>query len=238
MMSNNGSYDVYLTCPSVISSAVAFTTCYALDTYKTRIQSRKNPKVLIKKSLDNLYQGYFEGVLMCCIIACVYFTSLQYLSCHMASHHASMCASFLTTCVKIPFKSVVKLLQNGNFSSSNVAYTFLLKTYGIKGFFRGFWAYALDDVPETVLKFYLFSEIQKIVPKTMLIFVGCIAGSLSSVVTQPLDVLQTLLICNVSGEKIDYSKVNYFDGMFLTLLINSLQSAVFLQVYGTLTAVR
>jgi hypothetical protein len=90
--------------------------------------------------------------------------------------------------------------------------------------------YLLDDIPETAIKFYLYSFFGAMYPKNSLL-VGTITGLITSIITQPLDVIQTKLICNINNEKINYKKVNYFNGMLLSLLINTIQSAVFFYIH-------
>lgn len=216
----------YSVIPAVISSIVAFTSTYPLDTYKTRVQVISKDKTKI----TGLLQGYIPGVLLCCTTAFIYFSMFQILLQHLTSTHASLMASFMSTFAKVPGKSITKLLQNGTFSSFHKAVTYIIDKYGYIGFYRGFWAYVLDDVPETALRFYLYAFFTSIFPaeKTL---IGICAGVFSSILTQPFDVLQTNLVCNISTKKIDYKKINYFSGLLVALTINSIQATVFYRVY-------
>lgn len=209
--------------PAVISSAIAFTTCYPLDTYKTRIQTDN-------KTNSSLYHGYKISLLLCCTITCIYFGWYRFFISMMSLQHATICASFATTCFKVPCKCVSKLLQNGSFDTFKDVFDFIMGHYGLMGFYRSFWLYVLDDVPETVLKFYLFSQIKMLFPENMAL-VGFITGMLTTIVTQPMDVLKTIMICNTTEIKIDLAKIDYTKGIWFVILINAIQSSIFLHVY-------
>lgn len=216
--------ELYSILPAVISSAVASTTCYPLDTYKTRLQTGH----VTDKSL---YSGYRTSILSCCLTTFVYFSTLKEFTCLMPLGKAAMCASFLTTCIKVPFKCITKLLQNGRFSTIEQIFEFILSKYGIFGFYKSFWIYVLDDVPETVLKFYLFSYIKSVFPENMMM-VGTVVGIITAMFTQPMDVLKTILICSAeTDESIEYKKINYTRGVLLVMVMNALQSSIFLNTY-------
>lgn len=209
--------------PSIISSAIAFGACYPMDTLKTRLQNDSSQK-------SCLFNGLLSGMVMCCLITSVYFGTYQVLTTVTSVFNATVLASLATTCVKVPCKCVTKLLQNGDFETARDVVVFVARKHGIKGFYRGFWAYALDDVPDTVLKFYFYSEIVRWISLDA-VLVGFISGTLSSVLTQPMDVLQTILSCHLSDDPVDLTKINYFKGLSWAILINAVQSSLFLKIY-------
>jgi Mitochondrial carrier protein len=220
----------YSVLPSVVSSVAAYAACYPLDTYKTRLQNGHPNR-------DALYTGLAYGVAYCCFVTCVYFGTLQLLgsALPLTAAASTALAAFVTTCCKVPLKGVSKLLQNRDFSSVEQACRFLYRTHGVTGFYRGFWAYVADDVPDTFVKFMLYAEIKKLIPNNVML-VGFLAGLATTIVTQPLDVLQTRLVCHVAPNRIDFKKINYFSGIHLTLLMNGIKSSVFLQLYTCLSS--
>jgi hypothetical protein len=218
--------DVYSVCPSILSSAVAFTTCYPIDTYKIKLQNGRAKDI----PPSYLVKGYREGLALCTFITMVYFGSLQFLMTHMAFTRACFFASFITTLVKVPCKSLTKVLQNGTYGNVGDIAKDIWKRYGIVGFYRGFWVYVLDDVPDAVVKFHLYSKLSQMTDNTIL--VGAITGIVTTILTQPSDMLKTIIICNVEGKPINFAKLNYFKGLHLSILINSMQSAIFFYTYN------
>jgi hypothetical protein len=218
-------------CPAVISSIAAFTSTYPLDTLKTRTQSENVPKSAHKA----LFQGYAAGVVLCLFSSFAYFSILFALSTCMYIAQASAAASFLSSFVKVPGKAITKLLQNGDFASAHDAAQYIHNNYGIGGFFRGFWPYVLDDIPEMAIKVCLFKYLEAWFGQNTGL-IGALSGVLSSIVTQPLDLLQTRMMCNISKNPIDYAKLPYFSGLPLVLIINAVQSGVFLVTYRTIDA--
>lgn len=216
-------YSVY---PSLIGVIASFTSTYPLDTYKTRVQVFK----ISKPKTCSLFHGYPAGLLLCFTTSFIYFNTFQILLQHFNLTHASMIASFISTIAKVPGKSVTKLLQNGSFDSCHDAIQHIRTKFGFKGFYRGFWFYVLDDVPKTVLRYYLYALFGNIFPNDATL-VGLCTGLISSVLTQPFDVLQSCFACNMTKKKVDYKQINYFSGLLVALIINSIQATVFYRVY-------
>jgi hypothetical protein len=219
--------------PAVISSIAAFTSTYPLDTLKTRTQNETSTVAVPKSAHKALFQGYAAGVVLCVFSSLAYFSILFALSTCMYVAQASAAASFLSSFVKVPGKAITKLLQNGDFTSAHDAAQYIHDNYGIGGFFRGFWPYVLDDIPEMAIKVCLFKYLEAWFGlNTGLI--GALSGVISSIVTQPLDLLQTRMMCNISKKPIDYTNLPYFSGLPLVLVINAVQSSVFLVTYKTI----
>jgi hypothetical protein len=210
--------------PALIGSMTAFSTTYPLDTYKTLIQTDTETKGI------NLFQGWGPGIVVCCMNASVYFIVFSNLVHHLPLIPASMISTLCSCCLKVPGKAITKLLQNGDFPSSKSAVIFLYKNYGLMGFYRSFIPYIVDDVPQTALKFFLYDFFGKMYPCNPFL-VGIFTGLISSILTQPLDVLQTRMICNISNKKLNYKNLNYFSGLTYTLIINSVQSIVFFNIH-------
>lgn len=215
--------EVFNVIPAVIGSALAFTSTYPMDTYKTLIQNDQSTR-------QNLFKGYKYGLALCCSSAFIYFNMYQKLTTMLPFMSASFISSIMSIVVKVPGKAVTKLLQNGSFLTLHSASSYIMRAYGPMGFYRGFLAYVMDDVPETVLKFFLFDYLETIFPGQRFV-IGALTGILCSILLQPLDVLQTMLVCNIKNEKINYTTIDYTKGMFLAICINSIQNMVFYYMY-------
>jgi hypothetical protein len=217
--------------PALIGSMAAFTTTYPLDTYKTLIQTNSKTEEI------NFFQGYAPGVCVCCMNASVYFIVLSNMLHHLPLVPASMISTVCSCCLKVPGKAITKLLQNGDFSNIKEASVFLYDNYGLIGFFRGFFPYIIDDVPQTALKFFLYDFFGKLYPSNPFL-TGICTGLISSILTQPFDVLQTKILCNTSTKTLDYKNLNYFSGLTMTLIINSVQSIVFFNIHSIIKALQ
>lgn len=217
----------YSCIPAILGSLAAFTTTYPLDTYKTFIQNDKSSKhINIKRG----FKGYSPGLILCCITSTIYFFIFTKISQHLPLLPASIISTFCSSLVKVPGKTITKLLQNGDFPNVQKATSFMFNKYGVNGFYRGFIPYIMNNVPETSLKFYFYNLLKNMYPNNSFI-VGALTGLVVSIITQPLDVLQTKVMCNVSSTKLNYKKINYFSGICMSLLINSVQTCVFFHVH-------
>jgi hypothetical protein len=215
----------YSFAPAVLGSMAAFTSTYPLDTIKTLTQ---NDIKLEKK--HNLLSGYFPGLFVCCITTSVYFAMYSILSQHLSNIASAMVATMFSCAVKTPGKAIVKLMQNGDFVDCGNAMKFLHNQFGVYGFFRGYIPYLIDDVPENAIKFFLYDFFGTLFPEFPII-VGILTGFISSIVTQPLDVIQTKLLCNKTTDSLDYKKINYMSGLVITLVIHSIQAMVFYLIH-------
>lgn len=225
------SYDIV---PALVGSAAAYTIGYPLDTIKTRLQSNNYHSKTIH---DNLFYGYSYGVLMCMASAGSYFLMYKYLLQMLGADKTIVCsmiATFMSCFVKVPCKSIIKVMQNNNFKHITDATNLIVATFGVWGFYKGFWLYAMDDVPENALKFFLFEFLQTFISVNWL--VGALAGFVTSVATQPFDVLQTKIICQ--NEKSACLKPEEsFKGLWLKLVIETLQAATFLRFYKAISGI-
>ena len=88
----------------------------------------------------------------------------------------------------------------------------------------------MADVPETVMRFHLYMFFNLIFPEQTSL-VGILSGLVTAIATQPLDVLQSKLSCDMTFKKLDYKNINYFRGTLLSIIINSMQAAIFYKVY-------
>ncbi len=219
--------------PALIGSAIAYSSTYPLDTYKTRIQIADNSINTNQVNKRNLFQGYREGLCLCMTTATIYFCLYGNIQTIIGSDKymiASMLSSFIATFIKVPGKVLTKLLQNEIYDCLSSAIRGVHQTFGVRGFFKGLVPYLIDDVPETAIKFYLYSFFSFIFPENTGL-TGLITGIISAIITQPLDVLQTHFMCHMKKTKINITKINFFSGTYLSLIINVIQTTLFYQVY-------
>lgn len=210
--------------PSLIGCAAAFSSTYPFDSYKIRLQNNN-------QNNKTLFAGYIQGVLLCCTYAAVYFISYEKMInvlC-LSINEASTIATSLSLLLKVPSKVVIKSMQKGEYNTIWQVINIIKKRDGFKGFFRGFWIYAFNDIPENVVKYNMYAFLNFIFPSDA-ILVGMIAGIFTSVLTQPLDVLQNIIMSNIENKKINFKKINYFSGLLISLITNSIQSAIFFNV--------
>ena len=210
--------------PSLCGCIAAYTFVYPFDTYKIRMQHGKhNP------FHKNIFAGYVFGAFLCSAYACIYFVTYGKLSEVMCLNSASSIATFFTLFVKVPSKVVVKVLQNGDYMNIiKIARTIFNKN-GLFGFFRGFWFYALNDIPENIVKYNMYDILFLAFPQEP-VMIGVLTGLVTSMIIQPLDVLQNITMCNIEGKKIDFMKINYFSGIFVSIITTSIKSVIFYNV--------
>jgi hypothetical protein len=230
LIKTKSSYDVL---PALIGSAAAYTSTYPIDTIKTRLQANNEECVPMNK----LYAGYIHGVFLCMASASTYFVMYNYLLSIFGNDKlviCSMVATFISCFVKVPGKSIVKVMQNEGMYKIEDAMNHIKKNFGVYGFYRGFWIYVVDDVPENAMKFLLYEVLQKFITVNWII--GAVAGFLTSVMTQPFDVLQTKIICD--EKKCPELKLqDSFKGLGIKLLIETIQSAIFYRCFKFIIAI-
>lgn len=216
-------YDVL---PAVAASIAAFTAGFPLDTVKIQTQTGK------LGARTNPMAGYRESLLVCVATSLTYFALFELLGplCVPARAAVSTCFSCL---VKVPGKSVTKLLQNQDHDNAVDAVRATLRDLGWRGFFRGLTPYIAGDVPENVLRFVLYGLLSAHLQSALA--VGLVTGVAVALATQPIDMLQTQVICNYKQE-LRLGEVEYYKGTPYALLSCSLQTCVFYVVNASLAA--
>ena len=216
----------YAILPAVAASVAAFTAGFPLDTVKIQMQTGK------LSARTNPMAGYRESLLVCVTTSLLYFALFQLLGplCVPARAAVSTCFSCM---IKVPGKSVTKLLQNQDYDNAVDAMAATLRDLGWRGLYRGLAPYVASDVPENVLRFVLYGLLSAHLQSTLAI--GLITGVVVALATQPIDMLQTQVICNYK-QKLQLGKVKYFRGTHCALLSNSLQTCVFFVVNDFLAA--
>ena len=219
----------YSLVPAVLASCAAFTSTYPLDSFKIQTQTDK----LNKNS--NLFAGYGEGLCICIGTAIVYFNLYAFLaaSCEHVPIRAAIATCF-SCLIKVPGKSITKQLQNQDFATAGEAVRETVDTLGIQGFYRSLGPYLLSDIPENALRFWLYSFLANYFQSTLVI--GLVAGVVISLAVQPMDMLQTQVICNYK-DKLDLGKLNLFKGTVPALLSNCLQTTIFVMAHGVFAQV-
>jgi solute carrier family 25 S-adenosylmethionine transporter 26 len=102
----------------------------------------------------------------------------------------------------VPKEVVKQHLQNFGGSSSSAAFHEILSARGVKGLYAGYRATLLRNIPGAVMRFGVYEELKLLVRRqgnsdvvNKILFFGCgaVAGSFSSALTTPLDVVKTQL---------------------------------------------
>jgi hypothetical protein len=212
--------------PSVIGCVAAFAAGFPFDTYKIRCQTDAN----IDKH-RGLFVGFVPGAALCGLYAFVYFASYQHLVNMMPTSQSASIAATLTLLLKVPSKVVIKIMQRHNEPDITKIAKLIYERNGFFGFFRGFLLYVFNDVPENVIKYNLYDVFHNIHPPLDASWIGLLVGFMTSVLIQPIDVLLNIVMSNIDGNAINFKKINYMRGLFLSILTNTLQCGVFYHVF-------
>ncbi|KAK4528189.1 hypothetical protein GAYE_SCF53G6124 [Galdieria yellowstonensis] len=105
--------------------------------------------------------------------------------------------------VLVPGEVVKQRLQSGVYSSMRTGVAETWKTYGISGFYAGYGATLLRDIPYTMLEFGLYEQLKRLfrgiykkdsLPPPIEWLLGGLAGGCTGFLTTPFDVLKTRLM--------------------------------------------
>lgn len=145
-------------------------TLFPLDTIKTRLQASNSKQLLAS---GKLFQGVYDGVgpaLVASAPACAAFfgaydTLKRYLSLHIASAPlvnllAAAGGDLTQSVVRVPFEVVKQRLQAGVDKTWQDAVSSIMASRGPKGFYVGWAALALRDLPFDIIEFPLYEALK------------------------------------------------------------------------------
>ncbi|CAM9541992.1 unnamed protein product, partial [Chrysoparadoxa australica] len=208
------------------SGAVAGTTVdlilFPLDTVKTRLQATAGAKFSLK-----IFKGIFDGVVPAIAAsapcAAVFFGAYDSLKTLLGEktdekwapfvHSAAAAGADLTqSIVRVPFEVVKQRLQAGVDPTTLKAVSGVFKSQGLWGFYTGWGALALRDLPFDIIEFPMYEFFKQVSAAFLLgVFVcaplapwegslcGSVAGGIAAALTTPLDVVKTRLMTQDAG---------------------------------------
>mmetsp|Transcript_11816 Transcript_11816/g.15438 ORF Transcript_11816/g.15438 Transcript_11816/m.15438 type:complete len:342 (+) Transcript_11816:135-1160(+) len=228
--SEDATADSFVT--GLISGAAAGITVdlvlFPLDTIKTRLQARANSNVIKdvagKKFIDlkmilGVYDGILPAIAASAPCAATFFGAYDSLKTYLAPkveekfaplvHLAAAAGGDLAqSVIRVPFEIVKQRLQAGIDKSALAAVSTIMKTKGLGGFYTGWGALALRDLPFDAIEFplyeflkYKWSDIKKdeLAPWEGSLC-GSLAGGIAAALTTPLDVAKTRLMTSEPGQ--------------------------------------
>eukprot|EP01035_Chromulina_nebulosa_P022007 gene22007-28490_t len=113
----------------------------------------------------------------------------------------------------VPGEVIKTRLQSGGYSSISSLVSSTLQLEGLQGFFTGYWATLVRDVPYTMLELGLYENIKALLRKFRgredlhsgdELLAAAITGGITSFVTTPLDLVKTKLMVQSSASNIAY----------------------------------
>jgi hypothetical protein len=223
----------YPVIPAMLGCMAAFTTGYSFDTIKIRTQTMEYPEKQANsiKLIENPYVGFKPALSLCTLCAFVYFFSFEVLS--KTSLNISQVASIstaLTLLLKVPSKVVIKSMKRYNINDVKHIIEKIYKNNGFRGFFRGFWLYIMSDLPENIIKYNLFEFFQQFKHLFDTSHIGFMVGIMTAVLIQPIDVLLNITMSNIENKPIQFKKINYYRGLILAIIANTIECAIFYKV--------
>lgn len=218
----------YKLAPAVIACMSAFAVGYPVDTIKVRLQNGED------SDKKDVLTGFLPSVCMCGLYALVYFASYNNLVQNTSITTTATISAMCTLLFKVPSKVLIKTMQRYGIGDTKQVAQKIYKTSGIFGFFRGFFLYVVSDIPENIIKYNMYDFLEKLPIVLSHNAAGTLVGIVTSFCLQPIDVLSNVVMSNVDGRKIKLNEINYFKGLYLSLVINTLQCLAFYNVYHVL----
>lgn len=221
----------YPVVPAMLGCMAAFTTGYSFDTVKIRTQTLDNADKADIKLIQNPYVGFRYALAFCTISAFIYFSSFELLS--KTSLNTSQVAGFstaITLLFKVPSKVIIKSMKRYNIDDIKHIIERIHQQGGIFGFFRGFWLYIISDAPENMIKYNLFEMFQRFAHIFDTTHIGFMVGILTAIAIQPIDVLVNNWMSNIDNKPIQLKKINYYRGLILAIIANTMECAIFYRV--------
>ncbi|OMJ69128.1 hypothetical protein SteCoe_33225 [Stentor coeruleus] len=197
--------------PSFLSGGLAGAaidlTLHPLDYIKTR--QHRNQKLDVKARA--FYKGLSAALLSSFPCAATfwgcYMASKQYMlskdySLAKVETFSSVNASLACCIVRNPFERVKQLVQIGDNIKVRKAISGILKEGGVKGFYKGFSALCVREIPFDTIQMLIFQTLNYAALMdfgNMNYFLyGGIAGGITAYVTSPIDVVKTRMMTNAS----------------------------------------
>ncbi|CAO3662928.1 unnamed protein product [Rhizopus stolonifer] len=208
-MSQN-TVDLYYLFSSSIAALVARTITHPMDTIKTRLQIINTthhdlsiPKIVFP--LSTLYRGLpitlaFSVPALSVYLSC-YESTKQALAQHnlsrdsILSHLFSGCAAEVAAgALFTPMEVMKSRLQTQAKGGTIQLAQLIMKTEGIRGFFRGYWMGLAVFVPHSMTYFVVYEKMKEYMgsnhPKTYMVS-STVAGITSIALSTPLDIIKT-----------------------------------------------
>uniref|UniRef100_A0A0G4HR27 Mitochondrial carrier protein n=1 Tax=Chromera velia CCMP2878 TaxID=1169474 RepID=A0A0G4HR27_9ALVE len=197
-------------------------TIFPLDTIKTRLQLGPDH---VKYKNKSLYKGVVSALLGSFPSAAVFWgaysrvgTALEDTGLPAPIRHMTA-ASVGEVCgciVRVPFEVVKQQMQAGLGNSLRETVKSVWKARGLAGFYAGYSATVLREIPFDALEFCLWEEMKtqaagsssrEAKEKLSPLFsacCGCVAGAIAAAATTPLDVAKTRIMTAVGPEVAKY----------------------------------
>eukprot|EP00210_Caulerpa_lentillifera_P004239 g4043.t1 len=189
-------------------------TLYPIDTIKTRLQmmtSGGGVKALFKGGgLGKLYSGIWGNLVGVGPATALFFgvyepvklKSRDFIPNDAAPIVAGAVAGVAASVIRVPTEVIKQRLQGGQFKTVLGAISTIVKQEGVRGFFAGYGAFLLRDLPFDAVEFAAYEALKSVYTrysKRKLSAVesgvtGATAGAITGLVTTPCDVLKTRLM--------------------------------------------
>lgn len=193
-------------------------TLFPLDTIKTRLQASSDTKFSLKL-LQGVYDGVGPGLVASAPACATFFGAYDFLKRTLSSrwsdakyaplvNMAAAAGGDLTqSVVRVPFEVVKQRMQAGVEKTWREAVSNILTASGPKGFFAGWSALALRDLPFDIIEFPLYEALKDLwgekkgskLETWESSLCGSLAGGIAAGLTTPLDVVKTRLMTQKAG---------------------------------------
>ena len=221
------------------AGAIAGFTCdvalFPLDTIKTRLQSAQG----FNKSggFKNIYRGLGPAAIGSAPGAALFFTTYEFLKLklHNSSKNnqlislplqhmiAASFGEFMACLIRVPTEVIKQNMQVGNSSICNSKNTTtiletcskVITTHGYSGFYNGFYATLLREIPFSLIQFPLYEASKKYfkeklgghntIDSTISAMCGSVSGGIAAGLTTPMDVAKTRLMIGSDAYGVPYT---------------------------------
>nr|KYP67564.1 hypothetical protein KK1_023908 [Cajanus cajan] len=189
------------------AGVVVETALYPIDTIKTR-------EKLLLKGLYSGLAGNLAGVLPAsALFVGVYEPIKQKLlrifpeNLSALTHlTAGAIGGIAASLIRVPTEVIKQRMQTGQFTSASGAVRFIASKEGFKGFYAGYGSFLLRDLPFDAIQFCIYEQIRigyMLAARRNLndpenAIIGAFAGALTGAITNPLDVIKTRLMVQLS----------------------------------------
>lgn len=218
-------YDFVVNLISGGCAGVAVDVClYPLDTLKTRFQA---PEGFFKAGgFNGIYRGLSAAAVGSAPGAALFFSTyetakgqLKRLSgradgpeIHLTAASLGECAACL---VRVPTEVVKQNMQTGRMASMTSGAAHIMKTSGIGGFYVGWWATLMREIPFAMIQFPIYEESKRQLEimrgsppsPVMAALVGSFSGAIAAAATTPLDVIKTRLMLGGDKHGVPYTGI-------------------------------